>query len=412
MAMTIGSSNSGQDVDSAPTPIEGTASSGTWFDKHPRVVDLVIVLAVFSYNLPIQIASVPDNLWSGSGILVSLGLCTPYLFRRRFPLRVFIVILLVVAVQLLLGIGLLVADVMLLFALYNLASRHRWATTIPAASAVVLMLLVATAAPIRLRYMSIGDVGLLVFIAVWTWTWGALVKARREHVASLRQRALQLEREREAHGQVVAARERARIAREIHDIVSHSLGVVVVLADGAASTTHSDPDRAQKAMETVRDTGRGALAEMRSMLGVLRSDEPGSHAPQPGIGQVDQLIEDSRAAGLPVTLKIQGERIPVPTGVDLAVYRTVQEALTNIRKHAGSQVSHVEVLIIRSNTSIEVQVVDDGHGPKSPHQRPHEGYGLFGMRERISAYGGTLHTGQRREKGFEVRANLPIGGPE
>ncbi|WP_063765453.1 sensor histidine kinase [Nonomuraea candida] len=381
-------------------------ASASWFRQRPWVVDLVVVLAVFTYNLPIQVSFVPGGLWPGTGAVVSLGLCAPYLARRRHPLRVFCAVLLAAVVQVLLGVGLLVADVMLLFALYNLATRLRWTVTVPAAASVVGWLLVASGPSMRQGYTGIGDLGVLVVVVIWAWTWGTLVKTRQAYIESLREHARRLAREREAQGKVAAARERARIAREIHDIVSHSLSVVVVMADGAAAKAHSEPERARQAMLAVRDTGRTALAEMRRMLGVLRDGEPGSHAPQPGIAHLDRLIADSQAVGLPVELAVRGRPAEVSAGLDLAVYRVVQEALTNVRKHAGPRLGRAEVALDYGDTTLQVRITDDGRGG----QEGHGGHGLVGMRERVAAYGGTLRAGRRPGGGFEVVAEFPIGG--
>lgn len=403
---------------SSPTPPEDSTrgrskryeSVGSWFETHPMVINLVVVLAVFAYNLPIQFASVPEGMWPGIGLIFSCGLCLPYLVRHKRPLLVFIIIFVVVAIQLAVGVGLLIADVMLLFALYTLSSRFRWHFSAPATLAVVAALIIATAAPVRAHYISLGDVGVLIVITVWTCTWGALVRIRRNHVDALRQRAIQLEREAEVQQQIIAAEERERIAREIHDVVSHSLSVVSVLADGAVSTVDSDPQKAKHAMEAVRDTGRSALSEMRSMLGVLRSGQPAEHAPQPGVTQLDQLIEESKHAGLPVTFDYRGQRLPLPDGLSLTVYRTIQEGLTNVRKHASPPLTKVSIEIEQSTKTVVIDITDDGHTHPGTEERLQYGHGLIGMRERISAYGGTLHTGHREPHGFEVHARLPIGG--
>jgi signal transduction histidine kinase len=229
-------------------------------------------------------------------------------------------------------------------------------------------------------------------------------------VDGLKERARQLEREKESQARIVAAEERARIAREIHDIVSHSLSVVVVMAEGASLKMRTEPERAEKAMLTVRDTGRNALTEMRRMLDVLRDGEPESHKPQPGIAQLGPLIEGSRASGLPVEMTLQGEPVEVTAGVDLVVYRVVQEALTNARKHAGPLLSKVAVQLRYEDDSLEVQITDDGQGPSAhPGSEPGGGHGLVGMCERVAAYGGKLRTDPRPGGGFEVVATLPIG---
>lgn len=383
------------------------SSRTNWFQQHPRVVDVVVVLAVFAYNLPIQLGSVPDALWSGTGIVLSVALCAPYLMRRRYPLAVFAAIQAIAFLQILLGVELLVADVMLLLAVYNLAVRARWFVSACAALVSTYWLLVAVVPTMERDHLSIGDVGVLVAVIVWAWTWGRLVQTRRNYVGSLRERAEQLEREKTAEAMIAASTERTRIARELHDIVSHSLSVVVLMSDGAATKVASDPERARKAMLGVRDTGRTAMADMRRMLGVLREDEPGSHTPQPGIGQLDRLVEESVAAGLPVTLETEGDAGSVPASVDLAVFRIVQEALTNVRRHAGPGVTRADVRIRYREDSVEVSIIDDGKGPAGSPFESRTGHGLIGMHERVGAHGGTLRTGARPGGGFEVVASVP-----
>jgi signal transduction histidine kinase len=366
---------------------------------------VVVVLAMFAYNLPIQGAYVPDGLWPGTGIVVSVGLCAPYVLRRGYPLIVFGIILLTAGSQLVLGVGILPADTMLAFALYNVAARFRWPISAPAAAAVALWVLLALVPEMD------SNLSLPFLAVVVAWTWGTTVRIRRDYVDGLKERARQLEQEKESRARIVAAEERARIAREIHDIVSHSLSVVVVMAEGASLKARTEPERAEKAMLAVRDTGRNAFAEMRRMLDVLRDGEPGSHAPQPGIAQLGRLIEESRASGLPVEMTLQGEPVEVSAGVDLVVYRVVQEALTNARKHAGPSLSKVAVRLRYEGDSLEVRVADDGRGSGDrPGSEPGGGHGLVGMRERVAAYGGKLRTGFRPGGGFEVVATLPIGG--
>ncbi|MDN5746529.1 MAG: histidine kinase, partial [Nocardioidaceae bacterium] len=189
-----------------------------------------------------------------------------------------------------------------------------------------------------------------------------------------------------------------------------SLSVVVVMSDGAAAKVDSEPERAKSAMLTTRDTGRTALTEMRRMLGVLREDEPGSHAPQPGIAQLDALIEQTRSAGLPVTLTIEGESESVPASVELTIYRLVQEALTNVGKHAGPGLSCVDVRLSYRRGEIEVRVVDEGQGARTRESEEGSGHGLVGMRERVAAHRGRLCAGPRKGGGFEVAAVLPLEG--
>jgi signal transduction histidine kinase len=299
---------------------------------------------------------------------------------------------------------------MLLFAVYNVATRCVWWVSLSSAVLTVGWLLVAVIPHLGEDVIDAGQLGALIVVALWVWTWGTLVKTRRQYVAGLRERAEQAERERETSAWIAVANERARIAREIHDIVTHSLSVVVVMSDGAASKVESEPARATSAMLNVRDTGRTALAEMRRMLGVLRDDEPGSHAPQPGIAQVDMLIEQSRAAGLPIAFTVAGEPRPLPDGVALTVYRLMQESLTNVRKHAGPAVTSVSVILDYRPGEIEVRVADDGIGAATSVRSGTNGHGHTGMRERVAAHKGTFTAGPREGRGFEVVAVLPVEG--
>jgi signal transduction histidine kinase len=382
-------------------------ASSSWLQERLWLVDVVVVLVVFAYNLLVLPVYVPDGLWPGTGVAVSVGLCAPYVLRQGYPLIVFGIILLTAWLQLVLGVGILPANFMLAFALYNVAVRFRWPISAPAAAALALWVLLAVVPQMD------GNLSwpfLVVFVA---WTWGTTVRIRRDYVDGLKERARQLEQEKESQARIVAAEERARIAREIHDIVSHSLSVVVVMAEGASLKARTEPERAEQAMLAVRDTGRNALAEMRRMLDVLRSGEPGSHAPQPGIVQLGPLIEESKASGLPAEMTVQGDPVEVPVGVDLVVYRVVQEALTNARRHAGPLLSKVAVRLRYESDSLEVQITDDGTGLGAiPNSEPGGGRGLVGMRERIAAYGGELRVGPRPGGGFEVVATLPIGGGE
>jgi signal transduction histidine kinase len=243
--------------------------------------------------------------------------------------------------------------------------------------------------------------GLSVIPILGCWLAGVLVRARRQSVA-LTGRNAALERQAEQ----AAAAERARIARELHDIVAHHLSVVVLQAAGARASGKS----ADGALEKIENSGRQALAETRRLLGVLRDpDEETGLAPQPGIGELDALAASVRAAGLPVNLVISGERAGVPAAVDVSVYRIVQEALTNILKHAGP--ARADVTIGCADEAVMIEITDDGT-PEALSQPPAGGHGLAGMRERAAIFGGELHAGPRPGGGFAVRARLPLGdGP-
>ena len=363
---------------------------------------------VFVYNLPIGLGALPRELPVEIGLVIFAALCAPFLFRHCWPVAVFLLTAATAYVQLLLGIDVLVADVMVLLSLCSLTLRFAWYFTVPALASTVIWVVLAMQQLLSAGYVNLGDVGVLIAIVVLAWTWSIVLKVRRQYVNSLEQRALDLEREQAAHERMVLAEERNRIAREIHDVVSHNLGSVVALSDGAIASIRSDPDRAQQAMTMVRDTSSGALTEMRSMLGFLRSEDSVSGAPQPGIDQLDELVDNTRRTGLSVDFRTAGQRPTLSTGLELTIYRVIQEALTNTRKHAGQHSKAVVELTFDRN-SVDVQVVDDGASRPSEQSSDSRGHGLTGMRERVSAYGGTLETGHIATGGFRVHVHIPVG---
>ncbi len=232
------------------------------------------------------------------------------------------------------------------------------------------------------------------------WLAGRVHRARAERIAGLQREALQ--RERAAVGE-----ERARIARELHDVVAHSVGVMVVQAQGAQRMLDRDPERAREALAAIEATGRTALAEMRRSLGVLRKPEGEAPlAPQPGMDGLAALVEQARQSGLSVELVTEGEPAPLPSGVDLSAYRIVQEALTNTLKHAGPVPTRVAVRY--RGEQLELEISDDGDARRPAAADDGAGQGLVGMRERVALYGGDLHAAPRPEGGFVVRASLPI----
>ena len=253
----------------------------------------------------------------------------------------------------------------------------------------------------------LGGVGNFVFVSLIVgvvWAVGFTLGRKLGEAAEARARADRAEREREDQARLAVAEERARIARELHDVVGHAVSVMTVQAAGVRMLLKPELEREREALQVIEQTGREALAEMRRMVGVLRSlDEAPALAPQPGLEQVDKLVEQARNAGLPVELRIEGEPVELPAGVDLTAYRIVQEGLTNATKH--SKAEHAEVLVRYDNGHVEVTIRDDGPGGGGGDSG---GHGLVGMRERVSVYGGELEVGPRPEGGFALRARLPI----
>jgi signal transduction histidine kinase len=236
-------------------------------------------------------------------------------------------------------------------------------------------------------------------LVVAPWLFGRNIRARNLRLAAA-------EREQEQRARLAVGDERARIARELHDVVAHSVGVIVVQAEGARRVFDHDPARAREALDSIERTARTALADMRRSLGVLRrEDDRAALAPQPGLADVDGLIDQARAGGVSVELTVEGEPSRLPQGVDLSAYRILQEALTNVIKHAGTP--RASVTVRYRDRSLELEVADDGSGP--PAGGPGgAGHGIVGMRERVEALGGELHAGAGPRGGFLVRASLPL----
>jgi signal transduction histidine kinase len=242
----------------------------------------------------------------------------------------------------------------------------------------------------------------LVIVAAWLL--GAYLRTRRLYVAELAHRAAHAEQERETRAVAAAVEERGRIAREMHDILAHSVSVMVVQAEAAEEMLDRDPARARLPMQKIQRTGREALVDLRRTLGILRDPPASGLAPQPGIAAVPVLAAEVEAAGLPVVVTIEGERGSLPPGLDLAAYRIVQEALTNSLKHARAQ--RATVTVRYTPTALHLEVCDDGRAPAGAHPDG-TGQGLVGMRERALHYGGELHAGPEAAGGYLVRANLP-----
>jgi signal transduction histidine kinase len=235
------------------------------------------------------------------------------------------------------------------------------------------------------------------------------VRSRSELTAQLHEAAARAEEAHQEELRAAAAEERRRIAREMHDVIAHSMSVMVVQAGGARRILDRDPERAVTAAAQIERTGREAMAEMRHLLGLLNPDErPAERAPQPSLGELDALVARAREAGLPATLHVEGRKRPLPAGLDLAAYRIAQEALTNAIKHANAAPTAVTVRWYRDELELEVR--DAGPGGRAAAIEQDGGHGLVGMRERVRLYGGELETEQPPHGGWIVRARLPFTG--
>jgi signal transduction histidine kinase len=375
--------------------------------RHPRWADGGLAVLLALVNAPALAAAgvgVVDWLWFGAVHL-------PLVWRRRAPVLVFWTVLVLAGAALTTSPPAIVQGVypesLALVAVYAVARyrprRHLWP-----AVAVLEGILVAVAWQQDQPWTSLA-LGTSALAA--TVLLGLTVSTRRAYLAELEERARRLERERDQQAQLAAATERARIARELHDIVAHNLAVMIALADGAAFTTTVAPERATDAMQQVSATGRQALAEMRRLLGLLRDGQPpqapSGLVPQPGLDDLDELVDQIRAAGVRVTLTRQGTAGTWGPGAGLAVYRIVQEALTNTLKHAGPQAS-AQVRLCYTAAAVELEVTDDGAGrpARAVAGTAAGGHGLAGMVERATSYGGEVQAGPRPGVGWRVRARL------
>lgn len=295
-------------------------------------------------------------------------------------------------------------DVGLGLALYAVATqctpRQGWfAVAVPT---IVLTGATLVWAPPQTHGVEITGLALVVLVGTAT---GVGVRNRRLHGRAIVERGHALAREAEQRAQLATAAERARIAREMHDVVAHSLSVMIALADGAAAAVPRSPASAQAAITQVSETGRAALTDMRRVLGVLRDDDA-SYGPPPGGTDLAALVEGYRRAGLPVQLTVAGTALPKDTGLQLAVYRIVQEALTNALRHTRGT-GHVEARVARTDGTVEIEVTDDGGVAHlgGPPPTPGSGRGIIGMRERAAIYGGTVEAGPSGP-GWRVRTAL------
>ncbi|MEU6600249.1 sensor histidine kinase [Streptomyces flaveolus] len=388
--------------------------------RHPTWVDSFWAVVLFGLSAlsVVNLDGVQGHHGTfAGGMAVSTVLCVVVALRRRFPEPMLLLALVTGLAQLILDVETIVADFAMLVITYTVATvGARWASRL----ALAVSLCAATVAQIRWPAEHTGFLGqaaIAVFQTVpfaLAWVLGDSMRTRRAYFAQLEERAARLEKEREAQAKVAVAAERARIARELHDVVAHNVSVMVVQADGAAYVMDAAPDQARKALETISSTGRQALAEMRRLLGVLRTgehQESGEYVPQPDVEQIDDLVEQCRSSGLPVDFKVEGTPRPLPSGVELTAYRIVQEALTNTRKHGGPGAG-ASVRLVYFDDGLGLLVEDDGKG--APHELYEEGgadgqgHGLIGMRERVGMVGGTLDAGPRPGGGFRISALLPL----
>ncbi|MEU8787163.1 sensor histidine kinase [Streptomyces sp. NPDC048637] len=387
--------------------------------RHPTGVDTFWAVPLFGIT-SLWVASRTEGPQQAIAMIFTLGLSLVVALRRKAPVKMLLLTAVIGVGQLVFAIETNPGDAAMFAITYTVASGPtvpRWASRCALVGAVFGPALSFWRFQDEVDGRGTGEslviTVLLTVPFVLAWVLGDSMRTRRAYWAQLEERAARLEKEREAQSRIAVAAERARIARELHDVVAHNVSVMVVQADGAAYVLDAAPEQTRQALETISGTGRQALAEMRRLLGVLRTGEQpegGEYVPQPGVEQLTDLMDQVRSAGLQVDFQVEGEPRELPSSVALTVYRIVQEALTNTRKHGGPDVRATVRLSYRDD-DLDLLVEDDGRGAQrelyDEGGADGLGHGLIGMRERVGMVGGTLTAGPRPGGGFRVSAVLP-----
>ncbi|PFG19176.1 signal transduction histidine kinase [Serinibacter salmoneus] len=437
------------EAESATTP---GVQWDSWVSRHSTMLDLWTGVAAFVVlGLPTILPPSPQTVAQSLGFLLAgVGLPAAISVRHRWPIASAVAVNAIALAHVVLGVPLTPADLLIYLSVYSTTVHAPlWARRVSLAAALLGSLILA-APEIGLFARESWDPVSGVFVAVGTatpalfaWALGLLRRSTRQRWESLAERARRLERERDQQAQIAAAAERARIAREMHDVVAHSLSIVIAQADGGRYAARTSPQAAEAALGTIAETGREALADMRRILGVLRTSSeasPGADgpapaqpplAPQPTGEEITALVESVRATGRRVDLVITGQERRLPDALGLAAYRVCQESLTNVLKHAGPG-ARARLDLAWYPSALVVRVDDDGVGVAAPTPGTpgttgaptttggdadtdtdpigSPGHGLVGMRERVALFGGEVWTGARPGGGFRVQASFPLHG--
>ncbi|HET9851288.1 MAG TPA: sensor histidine kinase [Candidatus Limnocylindrales bacterium] len=363
--------------------------------------DVVLAVAL----LVAKLVTLATGIQSGGGVAsyaLAPLLTLPLAWRSRFPLAVAAVVSTTYVTELVLAgyHDSVVALVVIVILPYSLGAHEASTRRLVAGMALVAASgLWSTAAQGHVHATGLLGDAVVLFGPLFAGLW---VRQQRLRAQTLEQLTVQLEREREERARAAVAEERTRIARELHDEVAHAMSVIAVQADAAEGALAHDPALVEPPLLAIRQTAREALTEMRRVLGALRGDERPELAPEPGLARAGALVEQTRAAGLEVELRIEGEPAPLPPALDLAAYRVLQEGLTNVRKHSSAR--RVEVVLRYGSDAVGVEVSDDGDGSRADGGT---GHGLAGIRERVALLGGEFVAGPRA-RGFALRVTLPL----
>lgn len=391
--------------------------------RHPTWVDGSWAFCILLLSTPWLVSAPADVVgadgWQRvAGGAIALLFAVVLTLRRRYPEKMLLLATAGGLLQLAIGTFVMPANFALLVIVYTVAARTVvWASRYALAGALLAPVCAVLRWPSESGNLFSTVAELLFYMVCFCFAWllGDSLRTRRAYYAELEERAARLERERAAQSQATIAAERARIARELHDVVAHNVSVMVVQADGAAYVLDTAPDQTRQALETISSTGRQALTEMRRLLGVLRSEDgtASEYVPQPSVEQLTDLVEQVRGTGMTVDFSVEGTPRPLPSGLELTAYRIVQEALTNTRKHGGPHVG-ATVKLTYGDGTLMLLAEDDGRGsPEELYEgggADGMGHGLIGMRERIGMVGGRLEAGPRSGGGFRICAELPFRG--
>lgn len=368
---------------------------------------------IFGIQYTFAFSGLAQFIGSGVTVAAALGMPLAMIWRATHPVAATSAVYLLALAHFLTGSFLMPVDLVIFLALYSVTIYGpSWASKLGMIGAFLGALLITFSFVPAGEGLQSAVVGAILFgfsatLVLLAWGAGLLRRSRLEQRETLRERALRLERERDQQAQIATVAERNRIAREMHDIVAHSLSVVVAQADGGRYAAGNDPAAATRALETIAETSRAALADMRRILGVLRDEngDPAALIPQPADTDIATLIAQVKAAGLSVSHVSIGAPRALPPGAGVAVYRIVQESLTNVLKHGGPQASAI-VTTAWESAGLTVTVDDDGRGAAATSDGA--GHGLVGMRERATMLGGSLTAGPRPGGGFRVQFHIPL----
>jgi signal transduction histidine kinase len=368
----------------------------SWITGRPRLADGVVVGLTLAAGLVGLIGTYyRTGSFAAGAVLVTFGEALPLWWRRRYPVPVLAVIAAVEIAKWASGLSNEPAGAPLVFAVYAVSVYDKTVARLIVGGAAIALIVLAVALLIAGAFPISRDLIPAGALPLVGWVIGDYMRSRRQFFSDIVARH-KLERKQ------AADEERLRIARELHDVVAHNVSVMAIQAGAARVSGNSS----KEALQSIESTARDTLAELNRLLGVLRKQPDAPLAPQPGLDGVDALLKSANDAGLETTLKVTGEKRPLPAALDLTAYRIVQEAITNALKHAHA--SRLEVRIAYQDTALELTIRDNGEGQSEAGVKASTGHGLIGMRERVELFGGELEAGSSKIGGFTVRSRLPI----